>query len=278
MRVPAIRKELVTFIVGAGLTAAGIASLPLSEILLTGGSALLALSYGTLLVGWRAGVQPIKAKSAPVPSGQPAYTPSPPPQPQPVSAPTSPSPPAMPPTPSTSGMQAPTSPSSPTASMPSPPSAPAIEQPKPPGRKLPSIKAPKIVLPKSISEHRVPIALLAVGVILVVGAIALLVPSNPSVAGGAGLLILGALSLGVGTILLLRRPAPPAAVVVEVRRFCMHCGFQMSSTDVSCPRCRRQPPSGVDTKVCPNCEAVIPTQAKFCRDCGAGQPATSAPG
>ena len=274
---PAIKKEIVTFVVGAGLSAAGIASLPLSEILLTGGSALLALSYGSLLMGWRTGAQPRNAKAGSSSPGQPAYTPSPSAQPQPVSAHTSPSPPAMPSTPSTSGVQAPTSPSSPTAAMPPPPSAPAIEQPKPTGRKLPSIKAPKIVLPKSISEHRVPIALLGVGVILVVGAIALLVPSNPSVAGGAGLLILGALSLGVGTILLLRRPAPPAAVVVEVRRFCMHCGFQMSSADVSCPRCRRQPPSGVDTKVCPNCEAVIPTQAKFCRDCGAGQPAASAP-
>jgi len=57
----------------------------------------------------------------------------------------------------------------------------------------------------------------------------------------------------------------------EFKRFCMHCGFPVSKIENACGRCRKQPPSGVDTKVCPNCSAIVPTLAKFCRDCGAGQ-------
>jgi ABC-type branched-subunit amino acid transport system substrate-binding protein/PKD repeat protein len=60
----------------------------------------------------------------------------------------------------------------------------------------------------------------------------------------------------------------------EKRRYCMHCGTQMSIKDRACPNpnCGLMPPSGVDVKSCPNCGEVIPSQAKFCAECGAGQP------
>ena len=58
----------------------------------------------------------------------------------------------------------------------------------------------------------------------------------------------------------------------EKRRYCMHCGAQMSIVDRACPKCGLMPPSGVDVKSCPNCGEVIPSQAKFCSECGAGQP------
>jgi len=58
----------------------------------------------------------------------------------------------------------------------------------------------------------------------------------------------------------------------EKRRYCMHCGAQMSIDDRACPKCRLVPPSGFDVKSCPNCGEVIPSQAKFCGECGAGQP------
>jgi RNA polymerase subunit RPABC4/transcription elongation factor Spt4 len=60
----------------------------------------------------------------------------------------------------------------------------------------------------------------------------------------------------------------------EKRRYCMHCGTQMSIMDRACPNpnCGLMPPSGIDVKSCPNCEEVIPSQAKFCSECGAGQP------
>ena len=60
----------------------------------------------------------------------------------------------------------------------------------------------------------------------------------------------------------------------EKRRYCMHCGTQMSIKDRACPNpnCGLMPPSGVDVKSCPNCGEVIPSQARFCAECGAGQP------
>ncbi len=276
--VAATKKEIVPFVVGAGLSAAGLAALPLSEILLTAGSGLIAFSYGSLLLGWRAGALPVKGGGGPVtppPPAQPTYSPPTPPQPQPVTTPTPPPQPSMPSAPSTPSGQTPPTPTPPAAAMPSQPSAPAIEQPKPPGRKLPSFKAPHITLPKTVVENRVPIALLTLGLILVVAAVAIYI--SPAAGLFLGVFIPGVLLFGFGGLLLfLRLYRKEAPVVVELRRFCMHCGFQMSSSDVSCPRCHRQPPSGVDTKVCPNCGAVIPTLAKFCRDCGAGQPAASA--
>jgi len=59
---------------------------------------------------------------------------------------------------------------------------------------------------------------------------------------------------------------------IEKPRYCMHCGARMVFTATSCPKCAKSPPSGVDTKVCRNCNAVIPIVAKFCGECGAGQP------
>ncbi len=265
---PAIKKEIVTFVIGAGLSAAGLAPIPLKEALLTVGSSFLSLSYGMLLLGWRAGTQAGQTRRLTAQPAPPTFTPPPPPQPsqpQPIPTPT---------TPTTTG--APTPPTAPTWQAPSPPSAPTVEQPKPPGRKLPGIKAPHITLPKSVVENRVPIALLGVGLVLVVVAVAITFGS--AAAFFWGVFIPGILFLGFGGgLLFLRLYRRPGPVVVELRRFCMHCGFQMSSADVYCGRCHRQPPSGVDTKVCPNCGAVVPALAKFCRDCGAGQPAAPAP-
>ena len=58
---------------------------------------------------------------------------------------------------------------------------------------------------------------------------------------------------------------------VEKRRYCMHCGAKMSIDDNVCPECSLSPPSGVDVKQCINCGEVIPSVAKFCRECGAAQ-------
>ncbi|MDH7556415.1 MAG: zinc-ribbon domain-containing protein [Candidatus Methanosuratincola sp.] len=60
---------------------------------------------------------------------------------------------------------------------------------------------------------------------------------------------------------------------IEKKRYCMICGKRMPIDARVCPSCGSAPPSGADTKVCPNCGAVIPIVAKFCRECGASQPA-----
>jgi hypothetical protein len=127
--------------------------------------------------------------------------------------------------------------------------------------------APGVQLPKPLVEHKVPILLVAVGTALVVAALATI---SPAAGLFGGLFIPGILLLGLGSVVLFlqlyQRP-------VAVRRFCMSCGFQMPMTGAgACPRCGKQPMSGIDTRVCPNCNAVIPTLAKFCKDCGAGQP------
>jgi N-acetylneuraminic acid mutarotase/PKD repeat protein/RNA polymerase subunit RPABC4/transcription elongation factor Spt4 len=59
---------------------------------------------------------------------------------------------------------------------------------------------------------------------------------------------------------------------VEKKRYCMHCGTRMPVDVNRCPRCGREPPSGVDVKACPNCGEVIPKVAGFCSACGASQP------
>jgi len=50
----------------------------------------------------------------------------------------------------------------------------------------------------------------------------------------------------------------------------------MSTGENLCPKCGRMPPSGVDVKECRNCGEVIPVVAKFCGECGAGQPDVAA--
>ncbi|MFA5268511.1 MAG: PKD domain-containing protein [Methanoregula sp.] len=56
------------------------------------------------------------------------------------------------------------------------------------------------------------------------------------------------------------------------KRYCMHCGMQMEMESPSCPNCGKIPPSGVDTKQCSTCNAVLPQSATFCDKCGARQP------
>jgi hypothetical protein len=224
------------FAVGAGLIAAGLASVPFGEIFIPVGTGLASFSYGLVANTWRQGPTARKI-SAPK-----------------ASAPTPTAPEA----------------SSPPVTAPPAPTSPKGTPPEPPREKgkLPSIKKPSITLPKIITAHRGPIALIVIGLPLtVVGLI--LAGITPSVALGYGIFIPGVLLFGVGGLILFlqlyRRPA-------GVRRFCMHCGFPMMTNDFECSRCHRQPPSGIDTKACPNCNAVIPALAKFCKDCGAGQP------
>jgi RNA polymerase subunit RPABC4/transcription elongation factor Spt4 len=68
------------------------------------------------------------------------------------------------------------------------------------------------------------------------------------------------------------RSASISLTFTEKRRYCMHCGAQMSLEDHVCPKCGQSPPSGVDVKECQNCGEVIPSVAKFCSECGARQP------
>ncbi len=280
---PERKTQVITFAIGSGLVAAGLVNAPASEIFLTVGSALTSLAYSILFLSWRRGALGSQAQPGGVAAPQ-SSTPSSTGRPLSTTAPSEPV---------TPGIPAPSTPAGPPASeaqsppfAPSPPSStvetagplgtpppapsPPVEKPSPPGRKLPSLKAPRVSFPKPIMEHRVPILLVAIGLPLI--AAGLLALGQPlSVVLGLGLLVPGILLLGVGGVVLFlqlyRRP-------VGLRRFCMHCGFQMMTTDISCGRCHRSPPSGVDTKVCPNCTAVIPALAKFCRDCGAGQPAS----
>lgn len=56
------------------------------------------------------------------------------------------------------------------------------------------------------------------------------------------------------------------------KRYCMHCGTTMSMDASKCPKCGNTPPSGVDTKQCSTCGAVLPIIAKYCDMCGARQP------
>jgi PKD repeat protein/RNA polymerase subunit RPABC4/transcription elongation factor Spt4 len=56
------------------------------------------------------------------------------------------------------------------------------------------------------------------------------------------------------------------------KRYCMHCGTAMRIDTTYCPECGKIPPSGVDTKSCAGCAAVIPQSARFCGKCGARQP------
>lgn len=236
---PQLKPEIAIFAAGAVLLALGLIGVPFSEVLLIAGSALASMGYGIVILAWRAGPTPTQAPSTPGPETPQAPT-------------------GQTPLPGQGGLP------SQTAATPQPPT--------PPEGKSITGKPPKFQLPEPVVENKVPIVLLTGGLVLIIVAVAITFGS--AAAFFWGVFIPGVLLIGFGgALLFLRLYRKEGPVVVEVRRFCMHCGFQMSSTDVSCPRCHRQPPSGVDTKVCPNCGAVIPTLAKFCRDCGAGQPA-----
>jgi PKD repeat protein len=60
--------------------------------------------------------------------------------------------------------------------------------------------------------------------------------------------------------------------ITEKKRYCMHCGAQMTEGTNICPKCGKSPPSGVDVRECNNCGEVIPIVARFCSNCGASQP------
>jgi len=61
-------------------------------------------------------------------------------------------------------------------------------------------------------------------------------------------------------------------VEIKVRRYCMHCGAQMLPEAIFCSMCGKQPPSGLNVKICKNCGEVIPKISGFCSNCGAYQP------
>jgi len=61
-------------------------------------------------------------------------------------------------------------------------------------------------------------------------------------------------------------------VEIKVQRYCMHCGAQMLPEAIFCSMCGKQPPSGLNVKVCKNCGEVIPEISRFCSNCGAFQP------
>jgi hypothetical protein len=143
-------------------------------------------------------------------------------------------------------------------STPSTPGTPTIPQ-------KPSEKIPSIRLPKTISDHKVPMSLIGVGLALVVSAIYFLLPSSPEYAVFTGLFIPGIVMLGLGVKQLYSRPP-------RVERYCMWDSFPMSPGDLVCGRCHKeQIVGGIDTRTCLKCEAINPAQALYCRNCGAPQ-------
>ena len=156
----------------------------------------------------------------------------------------------------------------PAASTPPSPTQP-LEAPRRGISKIIPSKIPGFRIPGPMVEHKVPILLVSGGTALVVAALATI---SPQAGLFGGLFIPGIILLGLGSFVLFiqlyQRP-------IAVRRFCMLCSFPMATSDIVCGRCHReQIVGGVDTRPCPSCAAVNPAQAKFCRNCGAPQPAS----
>ncbi|OLD04529.1 MAG: hypothetical protein AUJ07_03800 [Crenarchaeota archaeon 13_1_40CM_3_53_5] len=149
---------------------------------------------------------------------------------------------------------------------------PRPEEPKVPSFVAPDAKAfrqpPAVQMLGRFAQYLLSILMIGGGFILVALALMWLGPSSALFASP---FIPGSVLIGTGAASViyefLHRPR-----IAEFKRFCMHCGFPMTKIEIACGRCSKQPPSGIDTKVCPNCSAVVPTLAKYCRDCGAGQP------
>jgi len=146
------------------------------------------------------------------------------------------------------------------------------EEPKIPSSGAPETKAfqqpPAVQMLGPFAQYVPSILMIGGGLVLVAFAFTSIGPSSPLFASPfiPGFVLTGT---GAASVIyeFLHRPKR-----AEFKRFCMHCGFTMSKIEVACGRCHKQPPSGVDTKVCPNCSAIVPNLAKFCQDCGAGQP------
>lgn len=66
---------------------------------------------------------------------------------------------------------------------------------------------------------------------------------------------------GVGTI----------RFVEPFKTYCMCCGCLKRENEKICPDCGKLPVSGVDTKLCPACDQVLPETAEYCNRCGRKQ-------
>ncbi len=257
-----VKGQILTLVTGTGLVVAGLFLLaglllpiPLGEVFLIVGGSIASFSYGLVFLKWvgsyRSRLRRTKLGSPIVPSEASRQ-----PEVSETTMPASLTPPSCPQSPSTVTM----------AQLPPMPS-PSVEKPSRLQKRLRLSSFPPWHLPKPVTEQYMPISLIGMGLLLITGGIYVLF--GPAPAFFTGLFIPGLLLLGAGSTILFLHLYPRQ---VAPRRFCMHCGYVMSITEPSCGRCHKQPPSGVDTKVCANCVAVVPATARFCKDCGAGQP------
>jgi PKD repeat protein len=113
-----------------------------------------------------------------------------------------------------------------------------------------------------------------IGLTTTLGTVPAMVKIEPRAASGTAIITSG---MNKGTALVRARTGSIAGEgrvqFKELgKRYCMHCGMQMEMEAPSCPNCGKIPPSGVDTKQCSTCNAVLPQPAAFCDKCGARQP------
>ncbi len=239
---PGIRTQVASFIVGSGLIASGLALPTEGLALVVAGGVVAGVGYALSVMEWK-GILPPRIPIGKIKSRRSAQDL-----------------PATPTVPMASSNASPVQTGDSNRSFSSIPEMPSLPaEPK---------KTQPFQIPASITRHKVPLSFIALGTALVVSSIYFLLPASPQFALATGLFIPGALLLVYGIYELAQRPP-------GIRRFCMHCGYPMMSTQPDCGRCHKQPMSGMDTKACSNCNTVIPALAKYCKDCGAGQPNSS---